>query len=247
MKRYEEVSRQFLTPRSCAIIRVDGRAFHTISRGMDKPFDQNMMDSMVYAALETAKGMQGFKLGYVQSDEASFLLTDFDNLESQGWFGYEINKVVSISASSMATNFLMQYWKTRGRDLRTVPTFDSRAFIVPPADVVNYFLWRAKDWKRNSLQMYAQSFFSHNQLHNKGHDELHEMLHQKGKNWTTDLTEQQRNGTFIVVNRDAEVSPRIQTMTCVTPNYRTIAELIDSYVTDHVTKLTSELGKSDAD
>ena len=77
-------------------------------------------------------------------------------------------------------------------------TFDGRAFNIPRAEVSNYFLWRAKDWERNSLSMYCRAFYSAKQLNGKRRDEQHEMLHQAGKNWTTDLTAQERNGTWLL-------------------------------------------------
>lgn len=100
--------------------------------------------------------------------------------------------------------------------------FDSRAFSVPPDDVVNAFLWRAKDWERNSLQMYARSFFSHQELMNKNHSELHEMLHGIGKNWATDLTDQERNGTFIFLHNGGGGEIR----TDILPTYQSINEAI---------------------
>ena len=99
IKRYEAVSRHTLTPNTPLFIRVDGRAFHTLTKSCDKPFDFNLVDAMTHAAKETAKEMQGFKLGYVQSDEATFMLSDFDRITSEGWFGYDLNKVVSLSAA----------------------------------------------------------------------------------------------------------------------------------------------------
>ena len=191
IKRYEEAFRHQLPPRQPLIIRVDGRAFHTYTRGMGKPFDQLLMDAMVYATEKTAEDMQGFKLAYTQSDESTFLITDFDKLDSQGWFGYELNKVVSLSASLFTAHF------NRIMDGERVATFDSRAFVVPLEDAPNVFTWRQKDWFRNSISMLAQAHFSHKQLHGKKTTDMHDMLHGKGINWATDLTDQQKNGTFL--------------------------------------------------
>ena len=191
MKRYEEAFRHQLPPRQPLIIRVDGRAFHTYTRDMVKPFDPILMEAMVYATRKTADDMQGFKLAYTQSDEATFLITDFDKLDSQGWFGYELNKVVSLSASLFTAHF---NWCMGGD---RIATFDSRAFVVPLEDVPNVFTWRQKDWFRNSISMLAQAHFSHKQLHGKKTSDMHDMLHDKGINWATDLTEQQKNGTFV--------------------------------------------------
>jgi tRNA(His) 5'-end guanylyltransferase len=194
MKAYESVSRGQLVRRIPVIIRVDGRAFHTLTKGCDKPFDKKIMDSMVNAAASVANDMQGFKLAYIQSDEATFLLTDYDDLETQGWFDYKLSKIVSMSAAMMSVYF-SKYYKREA-------FFDSRAFNVPREEIANAFLWRAQDWKRNSLQMYARSNFSHKQLHKKNSSDLHDLLHSIGKNWATDLTDQQKNGTFITAEGD---------------------------------------------
>ena len=192
IKRYEAVSHQTATGRTPLMIRVDGRAFHTFTRGMDRPFDQAFISAMVSSAADVAMHMQGFKLGYVQSDEATFCITDYDRIESQGWFDYDLHKITSITAALMSVRF--------NHHLRTdaFPVFDCRAFSVPANDVVNAFLWRAKDWERNSLQMYARAHFSHKQLHGQNRQAMHDMLHAAGKNWTRDLDPQLRNGTYLV-------------------------------------------------
>lgn len=209
IKRYEAATRHLATPKTPLIVRVDGRAFHTFTRGMERPFDAKLILAMVGAAKEVAAGMQGFKVAYVQSDEVTFCVTDYDSLEAQGWFGYNLQKVISISAAMMSVNLIKQL----GTD--ELPVFDSRAFNVPIEDVVNTFLWRAKDWERNSLQMYSRAFFSHKELHGKKHSDMHEMLHKVGKNWATDLSQQEKNGTFILANDDGleirhDIEPRYE-------------------------------------
>lgn len=194
IKKYEAVTRGYATRRTPLMIRVDGRAFHTFTRGFNKPFDDKFTKAMVFAAAATAMEMQGFKAAYVQSDEVTFCITDYDANETQGWFDYNLSKIISISASLMTGHFIEEF------EPDYPVTFDSRAFSIPADDVVNAFLWRAKDWERNSLQMYAQSFFSHKQLHKKSKDDIHEMLHGIGKNWAKDLTPRQKNGTFIITD-----------------------------------------------
>jgi len=194
MKRYESVSQYKLTPRMPVIIRLDGRAFHTLTRKMGKPFDEVFMRSMVDAAQSTCQEIQGFKLAYVQSDEVNILLTDYDNHETEGWFRYKLSKMISISAALMSVHFTQLIERNY---MECCEVFDSRAFNIPIEDVANYFLWRVKDWNRNSLNMYAQSFFSHKQLINKHSSEVHEMLHSIGKNWATDLSDVCKNGTWI--------------------------------------------------
>lgn len=196
IKRYEEAYKHNLTPRSCLFIRVDGKAFHSFTKGMDRPFDQDLISSMVYAACQTAQyQMQGCIAAYIQSDECTFMLTDFKDLETQGWFDYELNKVVSISASAF-TYYFNEMLSKLGKVGRGPALFDSRAFIVPYDDAPNVFIWRQRDWQRNSVQMLARQHFSPKEMHRKSVTELHVMLMGKGVTWAN-LPEQQKNGTFI--------------------------------------------------
>ena len=210
IKAYEAATHYQLPPNQPLLIRVDGRAFHTYTRGMDRPFSQQLMSAMTHATEHTARDMAGFKLAYTQSDEATFLLTDFDSHDTQGWFGYDLNKVVSLSASLFTAHFNdfmnatslrlgLQHalYDTPAPPAFRTATFDSRAFVVPLEDVPNVFVWRQKDWFRNSLSMLAQANFSHKQLHGKKADDMHQMLHEKGINWATDLSDREKNGTFV--------------------------------------------------
>ncbi len=210
---YESRARYYLLRRTPVIIRVDGRAFHTLTRNMEKPFDPSLIDNMVQAALGVADQIQGFKLGYVQSDEASFLVTDYDSLETQAWFDYNKSKIETIAASAMSVFF--------SQLMGVSAMFDARAFNVPVNEVSNYFLWRALDWHRNSVSMYAQSFFSQKDLHKKRVADMHEMLHGIGMNWTTDLDPIERNGTFIFRCKGS-----LAVTSTVVPNYASIDTLV---------------------
>lgn len=188
-ENYEKRQSFSLLRRLPVIIRVDGRAFHTFTSLMTKPFSSSFMLNMLEAAKKTSEQIQGFKMGYVQSDEVSFLLTDYDKLTTDAWFGYDKSKLESITAALMSVHFHQFY-------PLAFPVFDARSFNLPVEEISNYFLWRAKDWARNSLQMYCQSLFSHKELENKDKTAQHELLHERGKNWTTDLTNWERNGAF---------------------------------------------------
>jgi tRNA(His) guanylyltransferase len=146
----------------------------------------------------------------------TFLLTDYDNTETQGWFGYNINKLVSISAAIMSVRL--------SKLLNYDVVFDSRAFNVPANDVVNCFLWRAQDWTRNSVQMFAQSMFSHKELHKKSVKDLLVMTYQRGFNWNT-LEDRTKNGTFIT--RECREFVRHSE---VLPFYSEIANLLNQYI-----------------
>jgi tRNA(His) guanylyltransferase len=196
MKMYEDISRDTLVPKIPVVVRVDGRAFHTYTKGFKRPFDKDIMDAMVDSAENLAMDMQNFVIGYVQSDEASFVMYDYPKPETMPWFGNNKQKIITISASVFTGEF-NDY--IRACDYETVPAvFDARAWNVPELEVPNYLLWRYKDWIRNSVSMYAREFFSHQELHEKSISDTHEMLHGINKNWATDLTPQQRNGTLLV-------------------------------------------------
>jgi len=178
---------------------------------------------MIYAAKKVAEDMQGFKAAYIQSDEATFLITDYDDINTEGWFNYNHDKIVSISAAIMSVNFNAHIGSSSKFD--NLAVFDSRAFNVPREDVVNTFLWRCQDWERNSLQMYSRSIFSHKELHKKNRTDMHEMLHQKGKNWAIDLTNVEKNGTFLVKTENG-----IEVRQDISPNYIDIAKVVEPLI-----------------
>jgi len=228
MKEYENVYRHKLVRRMPVIVRVDGRAFHTFTKGLEKPFDHGLMHAMVVASQALAKDMQGFKLAYIQSDEASFLLTDWDDLNTEAWFDNGLQKIVSISAASMSVHFNRCLQDTPIVSSRT-PMFDARAFQVPLDEVANYFLWRAKDWARNSIQMIARAHFSHKQLHGKNTTQIHDMLHKVGVNWTTDYSDQAKNGTWLC-KKWIGIDPHkeIRSTSDVLPSFQDVNDLVQS-------------------
>lgn len=211
---YEAPACHHLTRRTPVVVRVDGRAFHTLTRNnFKRPFSDEFHDSMVTAAGHVVSQMQGFKLGYVQSDEASFLMTDYDNFQTEPWFGYRKSKVETTCASLMTAGFARCMAALGVEDMAT---FDARAFNVPESEVANYFLWRGRDGERNSVSMYAQAHFSHQLLQKCSCSDMHEMLYSKGLNWATDLTDANRNGTYLV---------GLKLRSDIRPNYATLETL----------------------
>ncbi len=177
------------------VIRIDGRAFHTFTRGMVKPFDDLFIDMMNNIGIKLCDEIQNCRLAYLQSDEISFLV--YNRIESDSWFSNEIQKMCSISASlasSVATKYTQEIFPNK---TKFTIAFDSRAYIIPEKDVVNYFIYRQKDWERNSLQMYTRGFYSQKQIQNKNCQDMHEMLHIKGMNWN-DLPVYLKRGRCIV-------------------------------------------------
>jgi len=128
-ENYEIRARHYLTRRTPVIVRVDGRAFHTLTKRFAKPFDQKFIDAMTRAASDLFMEMQGCKMAYIQSDEASFVLTDYDRHATESWFDYRQSKIESLSASLMSV-FFNEHMCDMGAGLLTA-AFDSRAFNIP--------------------------------------------------------------------------------------------------------------------
>lgn len=206
-ENYEMRSRSYLTRRTPVILRIDGKAFHTYTRGLEKPFDSDLVYDMMQTTVYLCSKIQGAKCGYAQSDEISILLTDYDNLNTSAWFDYEVQKMCSVAASHAASYFnqlrfkrLIENYSGFGLiDAMSVPLadFDCRAFNLPKEEVANYFLARQKDAVKNSISMLAQSLYSHKELHGMSTDKMQEMCFQKGHNWN-DLHYAKKRGSFIV-------------------------------------------------
>ena len=217
---YESRTKQFLTRRTNTIIRLDGKAFHTYTKNLDKPFDEGLIEDMQETTKYLCENIQGCKAGYTQSDEISLLLTDYDNLQTDAWFDGNVQKIVSISAAMATAKFndlrIKRFASDFYRTLETcktfvdefihnsfdskLPVFDSRVFQIPESEeVVNYFIWRQQDAERNSIQMLAQSLYSHKELHKKNTSVLQDMCFEKGSNWN-DLHFSKKRGSLILKN-----------------------------------------------
>lgn len=210
--QYENRTRYFLPRRTFTILRLDGKAFHTYTKGLKKPFDGELSEDIDNAIIEMLPQIQGSAFAYTQSDEISILLTDFTTPQTNMWFDGNIQKMSSVAASIMTAEFnkirierVINYWMDKydyptSEDLsKSIAYFDCRAFTIPDrTEVMNYFRWRQQDCVRNSVSMVAQAHFSHKELHGKSQSMMHEMLHQKGINWTTDFTDGEKNGRIIV-------------------------------------------------
>lgn len=172
MKRYEHTFRQTLPRRTYTLMRLDGRAFHTYLKGARKPFDHSFMECMNLTAMRLCEEIQGARFAYVQSDEISILITDFDTEQTEPWFGGVTAKLTSLSAGLASAYFM----RMRG-EITAMPTFDSRVWCLSdPVEVANYFLWRQRDAVRNSIQMVGQTYFSPAELFEKSTDDIQEML-----------------------------------------------------------------------
>ena len=209
--QHEDRTRFSLPRRTYTIIRLDGKAFHTYTKGLEKPFDDALIEDMDNSIISMLPHIQGAVFAYTQSDEISVLVTDFALPTTSAWFDNNIQKMVSVSASIITAEF------NRFRDLRAYKKikiensiggigsflnpayFDSRVFTIPDRiEVLNYFIWRNQDCARNSVSMVAQSLFSHKQLQGKSTKEMQEMMfNEHNINWA-DYDQSKKNGRLIV-------------------------------------------------
>lgn len=215
---YEQIPKTRLMRRTPVVIRIDGKAFHTFTRGFKRPFDDVLIKTMQETAKYLCENIQGCSLAYTQSDEISLLLIDYQRFETSAWFDYEIQKMCSISAS-MATMTFNKIFKKAYDEFTEEPDytmrdfelfsaysnavkngamFDARVFNISKEEVTNYFYWRQLDASRNSIQMVGQANFSHKELQNKSCNDIQDMLMtQKGINWN-DLPTYQKRGSCII-------------------------------------------------
>lgn len=221
---YEQIPKTKLMRRCPVAIRIDGRAFHTFTRGFQKPFDEVLIKSMQETMKYLCENIQGCVLGYTQSDEITLILVDYKKLTSSAWFDYEVQKICSIAASmaTMAFNkaFVKEVKKYSFELSMGIHTdeerrlldiyhkaidkgamFDARCFNIPKEEVTNLCYWRQLDASRNSIQMVGQANFSHKELQNKSCNDIQDMLmSQKGINWN-DLPTYQKRGSCCVRNK----------------------------------------------
>ena len=224
---YEQIPKSKLMRRTPVAIRIDGKAFHTFTRGFQKPFDEVLMKSMQETMQYLCENIQGCVFGYTQSDEITLILVDYKKLTSSAWFDYEVQKMCSVSASMATMAFNKSFAKNVTEKIveyhsSLVPQcvemqqemekyfdilqaaankgamFDARCFNIPKEEVTNLVYWRQLDAARNSVQMVGQANFSHAELQNKTCSNIQDMLMlQKGINWNDFPTDCKRGAACI--------------------------------------------------
>lgn len=228
---YEQIPKTKLMRRCPVAIRIDGKAFHTFTRGFQKPFDEVLIKSMQETMKYLCENIQGCVLGYTQSDEITLILVDYKKLTSSAWFDYEVQKICS-TAASMATmafnktfsknveDFEQYYateheinrWYGKGtpeskmcqiytKAVNKGAMFDARCFNIPKEEVTNLVYWRQLDASRNSIQMVGQANFSHKELQNKSCNDIQDMLITQKSINWNDLPTYQKRGSCCVRNK----------------------------------------------
>lgn len=226
MKSYENITRTYLPGRMPVIIRIDGKAFHTFTKGFKKPFDDILMRAMEETAAALCRDIEGVKVAYTQSDEISLLITNNDTWETQPWFGNNLQKMASVAASIATLAFNRAFWHEVNmlnndylntednehlnaycRAVEKGATFDARVFVLPADEVCNYFIWRQQDAIRNSIQSMGQAHFSHKELMNKNCENIKQMLVEKNLKWESIPVSCQRG--ICVVKKPTKVKTQI--------------------------------------
>ena len=223
MKQYEFVSRGYLTRRVPVVIRLDGKAFHTFTKKMRRPFDRVLMTAMQKTMKMLCENIQGCVLGYTQSDEITLVLTDYDTIHTDAWFEYNTQKMCSIAASMATLAFNRAFEEEAGKLREAEETewtsnysvyekkfyqamFDARAFSVPKEEVCNCLIWRQQDATRNSINAVGQANFSHKQLQGKNTDEVQDMLWREREiNWNDFPTDCKRGSCAYKVIQETEM------------------------------------------
>lgn len=238
-ENYENVSKTKLLKKVPVAIRIDGKAFHTFTKGFQKPFDEVLMKSMQETMKYLCENIQGCVFGYTQSDEITLILIDYQTLNSSAYFDYEVQKLCSISAS-MATMAFNKFFKSHVEAFEITNTrvlgymdcekkeqtinlidsyykaiekgamFDARCFNIPKEEVANLIYWRQIDATRNSIQMVGQANFTHKELQHKTSSMIQDMLHEsKGINWNNYPASCKRGSACIKIVHDIRKDGKI--------------------------------------
>lgn len=196
---YENRAKTYLLRRTPVIVRIDGRAFHTLTKRFQKPFDTNFAAAMWYTMESLCKEISGCVFGYTQSDEITLILCDYQTKQTDAFFDYAVQKVSSVCAG-LATMYFNKYFNSiiqsqinlrsdvssyldKNGEILT-GSFDARCFNIPKEEVVNNIIWRQNDASKNSVQMLARSLFSHKELQKLNTNQLQDkMMIEKGINW----------------------------------------------------------------
>lgn len=196
MKLYESAyAGERFMPLLPILARIDGRCFSKFTKGMSRPYDERMSQSMINTTIALVKETNAC-MGYTQSDEITLAWHQTD-MKSEVWFGGRVQKMVSQLGALATLHFNRTIEKTLPQFVYKLPNFDARCWQVPNRmEGANTFLWREWDATKNSVQMAAQEYCSHRDLQGKHQGEQLDMLHAKGVNWN-DYPVFFKRGTYV--------------------------------------------------
>lgn len=173
---------RMLIPGLPVMMRLDGKAFHTFTKGLKRPFDKRLTDLMIDTTKFLVESTNAI-VGYTQSDEISLILYT-ENPTTQLFFDGRIQKLTSVVTSMATAFFNRELPKALPEKADKFALFDCRVWNVPSTvEATNVLVWRELDATKNAISMAAQHYFSHKELQNKNGKEMQEMLFQKGVNF----------------------------------------------------------------
>lgn len=194
------------------IIRVDGRAFHTFTRGMERPFSAPFRRAMQTAAATVLTQLKP-QFTYFQSDEITYVWTTKNKEGFTHPFGGKVSKLLSVVASLTSVAFY-KACIDEGIELGDkLPHFDARLVEVLPANASIQSLlqpvqWRENDAMRNAIAMVAQSMFSQSELHGKNSYVQATMASDAGYDWEA-VPAGYIRGTYLVMSPEQrELTPQ---------------------------------------
>jgi len=251
IKKYEYKTRIYLNKKRPIIIRLDGRTFHNFTKKFKKPFDLIFINTMWQTAQYLCANISGCKIAYVQSDEISLLLNNYENPNTETWFGGNVQKIVSISASIATLNFNYNFKNFLFGKYSNSATpiyiskidkamFDSRVFNLSKNEVCNYFIWRQLDCIRNSINSIGRHYFNHKQMQNKNCEEIKNMLQkEKGIIIQNDYKLYEQRGACIIKQKYMKENPLDSNLVCertkwivddIIPNFTEDKNYIEKYI-----------------
>lgn len=146
------------------VVRLDGKNFHTFTKGLSRPFDKRLSDLMA----DTTKALvERFHaaFGYCQSDEITLVWYYDSDSDAEFPFKGRLQKIESLVAAFCSVYFNKKLAEFIPEKSDEMPTFDARAFQTPNLiEVYNAVLWRQQDCTKNAISMAAQSMFTHKSL-----------------------------------------------------------------------------------
>lgn len=185
-KAFEAVTTSPTGPRDQPLlVRLDGRAFHTYTRGLARPYDPRLSACMLAATRALVENLHP-RIAYTQSDEITLLFyADPTQDSSCHPFDGRYQKLASVGAGLASAAFALNAALLIPERADELPHFDGRAWSVPNGEAaLEVILWRVGDAAKNSITMAAQSVYSHRQLLNKSSEVKLAMLKDKGIDWT---------------------------------------------------------------
>lgn len=161
-------------------VRIDGRAFHTLTKRFAKPFDPIINTAMQHACESVENSMpQKCFITYTASDEITIFskLRDANDLIVP--FSGRVEKIASIAASAASAGFYSTIaWDADGDGSRltTLPTFDARVFVLNKNEILDYISWRRSNAYKNAVSSVSECIIGKEMIHGTNTSERLAML-----------------------------------------------------------------------